>query len=917
MRTKNPLYLRTDLILASCLLSAGFVPTALAQAVSDEAVEISEVLVTGTRRSGMAVSDSPAPVQLVNAEMLAESGAPDLMNAIATQVPSFNAEQRGTDMASQTLTASMRALSPNHALVLINGKRRHITSNVNAGSGAAATDLSYIPSSAINHLEVLTDGAAALYGSDAIAGVINVILKDDYTGGSVRTNVSEYTDGGGYTTNIQGNYGFGNEVAYANVSLELEERETVTRSVVYGPAVCVANAAECLDRINNGTPSGYSVSSAYRTYLTRDAAMAQHPEYPAMNHVGDPPAIRRIASFFNAGYHINEDMELYSFGSIGRKEAESLETYRRPSQDGGFDANGDGDRNDITADGTPEAMINKYAFGFNPYEESKEKDFSLTLGLTGDADDWLWDLATVYGKNEMDVYTTNSMNFTLWNETGASQEDFYDGGYWASQWTTSLDLSKEYEIGLAAPMTFATGLEYRKDEYGIDPGEPASYYGAGASSFPGYNPSTNTGSYDRNSYATFLNFVLVPTNEWLVDLAVRYEDYSDFGNETVGKITTRYDFTDSFAVRATASTGFRAPTLGEGFYSAVNVGPTSASPQLQPNSAAAADLGFGAGLQPETSKNFSVGLVFTPFRGLTTTIDAYEITISDRVQRGSFSFSTGQGTNTVTGRTSGSYNSLLPDPADTNGDGTPDASYNEALGRALVDFGYIGVWNDPAAPGGSLDSSARASISVAIFNNALDTRTSGVDWVTTYNTGFDWGSIDWTLAANYNRTEVLNAKEAPASLGGATMYGASTLANLETDSPKYRVNLGARVNFGDFTLNVRESVYGPQYSLASASSYPLAVREQLDLVTLGGGLYYKNEIDTMAMTSVELTYSATDALSISVGMDNVFNEYPDKTPSAIWDYNEERYANTSREYLTGSPVGFFGSRWFAKLGYNF
>lgn len=913
----RPLYLRNNLILLSCLLSAGFVPNALAQAVSDEVTEISEVLVTGTRRRGMAVSDSPAPVQLVNAEMLAESGAPDLMNAIATQVPSFNAEQRGSDMASQTLTASMRALSPNHALVLVNGKRRHITSNVAAGTGAAATDLSFLPSSAIGHLEVLTDGAAALYGSDAIAGVINVILKDDYEGGSVRTNISEYSDGGGYTTNIQGNYGFGNEDAYANVSLELEERETVTRSVVYGPAICVANAVECLDRINNGTPSGYSVSSAYRGYLANDAAMIMHPENPAMNHVGDPPAIRRIASFFNAGFRLNENIEVYSFGSYGKKDASSLETYRRPSQDGGFDANGDGDRDDITADGTPEKLINKYAFGFNPYEESEETDYSFTLGMSGETNEWLWDLATVYGKNEMDVYTTNSMNFTLWNETGESQEDFYDGTYWASQWTTSIDASKEFEIGLAAPMTFATGLEYRKDEYGIDPGEPNSYYGAGASSFPGYNPSTNTGSYDRNSYATFLNFVLVPTNDWLVDLAVRYEDFSDFGNETVGKITTRYDFTDSFAVRATASTGFRAPTLGEGFYSAVNVGPTSASPQLQPNSAAAAELGFGAGLQPETSENYSVGLVFTPFRGLTTTIDAYEITITDRIQRGSFSFSTSQGTNTLTGRTTGSYNSTLPDPADTDGDGTPDSEYNQALGQALVDFGYISDPNNPAAPGGSLDASARASISVSIFNNSLDTRTRGVDWVTTYNTGFDWGSIDWTLAANYNKTEVLSVKDAPASLGGATMYSASTLANKETDSPKYRVNLGARISFGDFTLNIRESVYGPQHTISNASSYPQSVRDQLDLVTLDGGLYYKNEIDVLAMTNIELTYSATDALTVSVGMDNIFNEYPDKTPSAIWDYNEERYANTSREYLTGSPIGFFGSRWFAKLGYNF
>ncbi|MDP1933188.1 MAG: TonB-dependent receptor [Gammaproteobacteria bacterium] len=907
---------RTELFLATCMLSAGFSQGALAQAAGEGAT-ISEILITGSRRSGMAVSDSPAPVQLISAEMLKETGAPDLMNAIATQVPSYNANQTGGDMASQTLTASMRALSANHALVLVNGKRRHTTSNVGASSGAAATDLSFIPSSAISRLEVLTDGAAAIYGSDAIAGVINIILNDDYEGGSVNTNVSEYVDGGGYTTNVQGNYGFGNDVAYLNVSLEAENRETVSRSVTYGPAVCVANPVECLNRLNNGTPSGYTVSSAYRTYLQRDSKMATHPKYPALNNVGDPPDIVRRAAFFNAGYQLNEDVELYGFASVGTKKAASLETYRRPSQDGGVDVNGDGDRNDMTPGGIPEYMINKYEFGFSPMEESDETDYSFTVGFTGVTNDWTWDLATVYGSNEMDVYTTKSMNFTLWNETGESQEDFYDGTFWATQWTTSLDASKEYDIGLAAPMTFATGLEYRRDRYGIDPGEPASYYGAGAASFPGYNPAVNTGAYDRHSYATFLNFVLVPTDSWLVDLAVRYEDYSDFGNETVGKITTRYDFSDAVAVRATASTGFRAPTLGEGFYSAVNVGPTSASPQLQPNSAAAAELGFGAGLQPETSENFSLGLVLEPINGLTTTIDAYQITISDRIQRGSFAFSTSQSNNTVTGRTTGSFNNILPDPADTDGNGTPDASYNEALGRALVNFGYIGVWNDPAAPGGSLDASARASISVSIFNNALETRSSGVDWVNTYNSRFGWGSIGWTLAANYNKTEVLSAKAAPASLGGATMYSALALSNLETNSPKYRVNLGARIMFGDFTLNVRQAVYGPQYTLTTVSGLPAAVRNSLDLVQLAGATYYKNEIDTLMQTNIELTYAPTDSLRLSAGVDNVFNEYPNKTPSAVWDYNEERYANTNREYLTGSPVGYFGARWFGKLAYTF
>ena len=909
---------RTELFLATCLIAGSFAPVAMAQSAAP-AAEVSEILITGSRRSGMAVSDSPAPVQMINAEMLKESGSPDLMNAIATQVPSYNARQTGTDMASQTLTASMRALSANHALVLVNGKRRHITSNVGASTGNAAADLSFIPSSAIERLEVLTDGAAAIYGSDAIAGVVNIILKDDYEGGTINTNVSEYTDGGGYTTNIQGDVGFGTDTAFLNLSVETEERDTVSRSITYGPAVCVANPTECLNRLNNGTPSGYTVSSAFRTYIERDSKMATAPGYPTLNNQGDPPDVSRASVFFNAGYEFSEDMNFYSFGSIGRKEASSVQTYRRPSQDGGVDVNKDGDRNDLTSSGVREFLINKYEFGFVPKLASDEEDFSLTAGVNGMTNDWMWDVSSTYGDNEIEMINTNSMNFSLWNTTGASPDRFYIGSFDASQWTTSLDVSKEFEIGMAAPMTFATGLEYRKDTYGIGAGDPASYFGSGAAAFPGYNAAVNTGDYDRNSYATFLNFVFVPTNDWLVDVAVRYEDYSDFGNETVGKITTRYDFADGYAIRATVSTGFRAPTLGEGFYSAVNVGPTAATPQLQPNSTAAAALGFGAGLQPETSENISIGLVLEPIDGLTTTIDAYEITISDRIQRGSFAYSVAQANNTITGRTTGRFNNILPDPADTDGNGRPDDTYNEALGRALAGFGYISDWRNPVAPGGSLDPSARAGISVAIFNNSLETKTTGVDWVNTYNSRFGWGSIAWTMAANYNKTEVLSAKAAPASLGGASMYSPLTLSNIETDSPLFRVNLGARIQWGDFSLSLRQSIYGPQYTLTSTSGLPAAVVAQLDTENIRGTtqLHYKNEIDLMQQTNIELTWTPTDALRIGAGLDNVFNEYPSKVPQAVWDYNEERYANNSRQYLNGSPVGYFGARWFGKVSYTF
>lgn len=912
---KQKAFKRKEIFIAICLMSSGFSPVLMAQG-SAPAAEISEIMVTGSRRAGMAVSDSASPVQLINSDALKESGSPDLMNAIATQVPSYNAEQRGTDMASQTLTASMRALSANHALVLVNGKRRHVTSNVNPVSGASAADLSFIPTSAISRLEVLTDGAAAIYGSDAIAGVINIILNDDYEGGSIATSVSEYMDGGGLTTAFNGNVGFGSSEAYLNLSFEMEDRDTVGRSVSYGPAACVADPVECQNRIDNGTASGYTVSSGVKNYLERDQGMLQAKGFPTLNNQGDPPAVKRYATFFNAGFELNPNLRAYAFGSYGEKRPTSEEIYRRPSQDGGVDLNKDGDLKD-TVNGVKEWSVNKYPTGFVPKLYSEEKDLSLTAGLEGETRDWTWDLTSSYGKNSMDIENIDSMNFAIWNQTGQSQEDFYIGSFKASQWTTSIDLSKDFEVGMAEPMTFATGLEYRKDTYGIGAGEPASYYGAGASAFPGYQPTVNTGDYDRNNVAGFLNFIFVPTDRWLVDAAIRYEKYSDFGDQTVSKLTTRYEFTDSFAVRGTVSTGFRAPTLGEGFYSAVIVAPTTATIQLAANNPAAASLGFGAGLQAETSDNISIGVVFEPLPGLVTTLDAYQIEIRDRIQRGTFSYTTSQSNNTITGRTTGKYDSNLPDPADTNSDGVPDATYNEPLGRALVGFGYIGSWNDPLAPGGSLDQAQRAGVSVAIFNNSLDTKTSGIDWVSTYTSRFDWGSINWTGSANYNKTEVLGAKPAPASLGGAIMYSNVSLRNLETGSPEFRVNLSARVVWSDFSLTVRQSIYGPQYTLSSTSAYTPAVIQTLDTEMVDGRLYYKNLIDVMQMTNVELTWAPTDSLRLSAGVDNLFNTYPDYVPDAIWQRGEELYTNTSRRYQGGSPVGFFGGRWFGKIAYTF
>lgn len=798
---------------------------------------LDQVIVTGTRRGkGLQVSESPAPIQIINAETLKNTGQPDLIAALAQIVPSFTAQAFGGDQANQTLSAKLRGLSPNHALVLVNGKRRHTTSNLavlgGPYQGGASTDLNFIPVSSVKRIEVLTDGAAAQYGTDAIAGVINIILKDNAKGGLVDATYGGYGDEGGGTKGASGNIGFGTgEDAFFSVTGEVHTHDRSDRGGIDPRVVDPARLA---------------------TYPNSNMLLVQG--YPYLNHILGDPEYKLYVGSFNGGYNFGA-VQAYTFGSYGTKKANSFENYRLPSRasytNTTTDSNGD----------TTTTTIYPYPYGFNPREATKEDDVSFTAGLKGDVLGWGWDLSSTYGKDRIKVYTLDSINTDLYADTGASPLDFFDGTYAASQWTQNLDFDREFEVGLATPLNVALGLESRHETYEITTGDAASRYKSGASSFPGINPG-DAGHHSRDNFAAYVDFAVNPIKPWTVDLAGRFEHFTDFGDTEVGKLTTRYEFSPAFAARGTVSTGFRAPTLAEEYYSATNVGPTTAFVQLPPNAAAAGLLGLGKGLRPEKSTNFSLGLVMHPLERLTATLDVYQIEIRDRIVGSGSLYSKFQG-------------------VDVPGAG--------AITDAIV------------ANGNVLDPTVNTT-GINIFANGLTTRTRGVDLVAIYPANYSWGNVDWSASANYNKTKVTKINKSPAQLGGQALFDKTAISDLETASPEYRLNFSGVWSYGKFSVTARETIYGPS-------------SEQV----LGDdGVYYENKIKVTPITDLELAFKPVKSVKLSVGAQNLFNIYPEKAnPALVKTFFDAGDNAAVTQYPTFSPFGFNGGYYYVKAGYTF
>lgn len=822
--------------------AAALWPTAQAIAETPTTGEgdLDEVIVTGSRQTGIKASDSASPIQIVGAEALRASGAPDLMSALSTLVPSLQMQAFGFDMAGQTLLARLRGVSPNDVLVLVNGKRRHTTANlaVDTGSpfqGGAGVDLNFIPLDAIDHVEVLTEGAAAQYGSDAIAGVVNVILKKSNSGGSLSGLYGQYGNaGGGRTEDVSGNAGFAAGTGgFFNLTGEYRS---------HGHS-----------NVGEPDPRGPAATTYPNTNI------AGVPGYPYENMISGDAAVRQKLVSVNSGYDFEGGTELYLFGTFGHKDAASYENYRTPS------------KVQFTPPGG--ATIYPFPYGFNPQEASNEDDYQFNLGVKGSIASWDWDLATGYGGDHVGVSTIDSYNAGTYDSTGVpSPTNFNDGALISTQWTSNLDFKRDFNIGLAGPLTVAFGAEYRRETYQIKAGVPLSYENGGAQSYPGFTP-LDAATHDRTNRSVYIDLAVQPIDGLRVDGAARYEHYSDFGNATVGKLNARYDFSPEFALRGTVNNGFRAPTLAEEFYSSTNVGPTTAYIQLPPDSPAAAALGLGH-LQPEKSIDYSVGMVWRPLPHMSTTLDIYQITITNRI--------------VGSGSVAGAINGVVQPGG---------AAINNAI--AIYSGGTDVI--DPQVL-------QTGSYGINIFANGIDTRTRGADLVFDFPYEYNFGRINWSIGATYNNTTITKQGTTPAPLVPNVLYDQEAYSELTTATPKYVVNLGALISVEKLTVNLVEKIYGP------ASDY-----ENDDGDNPSGNFqYFQDKIGVTAITNLDIAYGFTDHMTFSVGATNLFNRFPNKLNSNILNREMAAQDNAAvTQYPLFSPFGINGGFYYAKMLFKF
>ena len=761
-------------LLSLPLLSLPFISFKVYAQAEEPVLE--EVISIGTRSTGgRTLNDSPVPVDLISADDMSATGATEVGRMLQSLAPSFNFSSSTISDGTDALRpATLRGLGPDQTLVLVNQKRRHnsalIHVNTSVGRGTAGTDLNAIPVAAIKRIEVLRDGAAAQYGSDAIAGVINIVLKDDDEAGSIQGYVGEYTEGDGQSVVLSGNKGFsfGGE-GYLNVSAEYRDRGRTNRAGLTGTCQYIDS---CTD-IGDGT---------MQTSDPREIAFNRQNF-----RIGDADSTQQTF-IANLGIPTSGDMEFYSFLTWSDRDNTSGGFYRR--------ANQSGNNPSMMFDGTPvnggEAF---YPDGFLPLINTTVEDFSIGAGLKGEwGSDWSWDLGLTMGQNDFAFNIKNSVNASLVSATGDSPTSAFAGELSLGLTTLDFDMVKDTDWG-----SLAWGLAFREDTYEIKPGEPVSYEdydtddegnslgendaAGGIQVFPGFSPA-NAVDESRDAMSVYVDAEFEVSDTLMLSAAARFEDYSDFGSTANIKGSFSFDATDMFTLRGAISTGFRAPSMQQQFFNNVSTqfnseGQAEQIGTFRNDSAIAEALGLPK-LKEETSLNTSLGFILEPNDDWTITTDFYNVEIEDRI--------------VISGRI-----------GDTGG-AAPEVD------AAFVATGVAGA---------------------QFFLNAADTSTTGVDLVVTNSRDLDNGAtLDFTLAANFTDTEVKEVVP-PSSLSSIPdiqdlVFTEQDRSILEEWQPKDRINFTTRYLQGPFAVTFALNRYG-EYTVLDGTRQTFGAKTLADL----------------------------------------------------------------------------------------
>lgn len=853
----NPMALGVKLALSGlAVLGLAGAVQAQDQGSEDEATTLDSVSVLGTRGGARTETESAVPIDIIGGEELRNVGSTDIVDQLRVLVPSFNVSTIPIDDAATLVRpANLRGLPPDNTLILVNGKRRHRAAVITflghgLSDGAQGADLSVFPSLALGQVEVLRDGAAAQYGSDAIAGVINFGLAQVDEGGKVQALFGEYFEGDGFTQQYDAQLGFKlGDDGFLTLSAEYRQADPTSRSVQRDDAAAVAAA-------------GY-------------------PGVPDPAQIWGSPEVERDSKFmFNLGVS-GDTVDVYAFGNLASRSIDGGFYYRNPttrggvySNDGGatllvgspsgascptialLDANGNlRPYSAVSAavaalPGDCFSFLELFPGGFTPRFGGEMDDASLVGGLKGVWNgETYWDLSAGYGRNKIDFFMYNTVNASLGPNQPAGLQ-FRPGGNQQSEFNVNFDLSRSFETSFTSePLNVAAGAEWRRERFKIEAGDAASTqigpltsqgFSIGSNGFPGFSQRT-AGTADRDNWALYFDVEARFTDNFLLAAAVRHEDFDDFGSTTNWKLTGRLDMTDTVALRGALSTGFRAPTPGQANVSQVTTafidGELRDTATLPPTNPIAAFYGAEP-LTPEESQSASLGLVWAdgPW---TMTLDWYHIEVEDRIAR------------------------------------STDFTLTDADRAALVASGQ------PEA----------ASLSrVGFFVNDFDTTTTGVDLVASVITDHFGGDTTYSVAVNWNDTEV------DAFTPG--IISEARVKKLEESLPQTKGYFMINHVRDSWHANVRVNYYGSFYEDHLDS----------DVVSIADGGLPIFE-DSAITVDVETGWDFASGLSLNIGAQNIFDETPDDNP---WGA-----LVAGAQYPVHTPYGFNGGFYYARVGYSF